>query len=41
MVLDKTNLICPQISWEFGNLNDQNTLNLSENVSLVSFNQNE
>ncbi len=33
------NIICPQISWEFGNFNDQNTLNLSKNVSFeVSLN---
>ncbi len=33
LVLDQKNLIYPQISWEFGNFNDQNTLNLSKNVS--------
>ncbi len=33
LVLDKKNLIYPQISLEFGNFNDQNTLNLSKNVS--------
>ncbi len=26
------NLTCPQISWEFGNFNDQNNINLSKNV---------
>ncbi len=32
MVLDEKTLY-PQISWEFGNFNDQNILNLSKNVS--------
>ncbi len=31
--LDQKILICPQISQEFGNFNDQNTLNLNKNVS--------
>ncbi len=33
LVLDQKNLICPHISWAFGNFDEQNTLNLSENVS--------
>ncbi len=32
-LLDQKSLICPHISWEFGNFTDQNTLNLSKNVS--------
>ncbi len=39
LVSDLKHLIFPQISWEFGNFNDHNTLNLSKNVSFeVSFN---
>ncbi len=39
LVLDQKHIICPQISCEFGNFNDQNTLNLRKNVSYeVSFN---
>ncbi len=42
------NVICPQISWEFGKFNGQNTLNLSQNVlfdqkrefvSFINYNQ--
>ncbi len=32
-VLNPKKLICPQISWEFGNFNDQNNINKSKNVS--------
>ncbi len=32
LVLDEKSLKCPQISWEFGNFNDQNTLTLSKNM---------
>ncbi len=41
-------MICPQISWEFGKFNGQNTLNLSQNVlfdqkrefvSFINYNQ--
>ncbi len=35
-------IIYVQISWEFGNFTNQNTVNLSKNVSFeVSFNKNE
>ncbi len=33
LVLDQKNMIYPQISWEFGNFNDQNILNLRKHVS--------
>ncbi len=33
LVLDQKDLIYPQISLEFGNINNQNIQNLSENVS--------
>ncbi len=33
------NWTCPKLLWDFGNSNDQNTLNLSKNVLFeVSFN---
>ncbi len=42
LILDKKNLIYPQISQEFGYFNDQNILNLDKNVLFEeSCNQNE
>ncbi len=32
-IFDQKNLICRQISLEFGNFNDQNNINLSKTVS--------
>ncbi len=32
-------LICPNISWEFGNFNDQNTLNLSQSIDTTDISQ--
>ncbi len=41
-VLDQKNLTYPQISWEFGNFNDQSIVNLSKNILFqVSYNYNE